>query len=402
MITFQHIEDYLEVLGGYREITASGKSPGPVNIFGTGTKLISLARYDVNIVTSMANQTTSSGSLTDRQAELAVKLVDKYKRQFASHGVDVLPSVQNPQFRHPIRVIDRSKIVAIADGKITVKFPYDKVMVPEITAAAKEGMGKFKFNRDMKFWELALTEHNINWVVTFGTKHGFNIDRAVLDYMDLILSTESQGYKIELCVDGTRIYISNAADSLVNYIQEHLGGFGPDNLLKLVDYAPVLGYTVQPDVTAAVTREYDPIVAGLLANKESHVLRMDPNSDGRDFLESAVQYCKVADRWPLCVYEPDTSLRLRKTLETMFEPHEIIDIADRRNYTEVDLGQAKVVYFSKMKRSWHRRIPILVSTNAMLYGGEKQAMLQVAEKVVYYTATTYNKEATQIAGKTNN
>lgn len=402
MITFQHIEDYLEVLGGYREITASGKSPGPVNIFGTGNKLISLARYDVNIVNSMATQTTSSGSLTDRQAELAVKLVDKYKRQFASHGVDVLPSVQNPQFRHPIRVIDRSKIVSIADDKITVKFPYDKVMVPEITAAAKASIGKFKFNRDRKFWELALTEHNINWAVTFGNKHGFDIDRAVLDYMELILGVEARGYKIELCVDGTGLSISNAADSLVKYVQEHLGGFGTDNLLKLVDYAPVLGYTVQSDIIAAVTREYDPIVAGLLVNKESHVLRMDPNSNGRDFLESAVQYCKVADRWPLCVYEPDTSLRLRKTLETMFEHHEIIDIADRRNYTEVDLDQAKVVYFSKMKRSWHRRIPILVSTNAMLYGGEKQAMLQVAEKVVYYTATTYNKEATQIAGKTNN
>lgn len=402
MITFQHIEDYLEVLGGYREISASGKTPGPINIFGTGTKVISLARYDVNIVTSMATQTSSTGSLTDRQAELAIKLVDKYKRQFASHGVDVLPSVQNPQFRHPVRVIDRSKIVAIAQDKITVKFPYDKVMVPEITAASKESLGKFKFNRDMKFWELALTEHNINWAVSFGTKHGFNIDQAVLDYMDLILDVEQQGYKIELCFDGSKIYISNAAESLVNYVQNQLGGFEPGNLLKLVDYAPVLGYVVQPDVVAAVTKEYDPIVAGLLANKESHVLRMDPNSDGRDLLESAVQYCKLADRWPLCIYEPDTSLRLRKTLETMFEPNEIVDIADRRKNLEVDLAQAKIVYFSKIKRSWHKRIPILVSTNAMLYGGEKQAMLQVAEKVVYYTATTYNKEATQIAGNTDN
>jgi len=38
----------------------------------------------------------------------------------------------------------------------------------------------------------------------------------------------------------------------------------------------------------------------------------------------------------------------------------------------------------------------------MLHGSEKQATLQVAEKVVYYTATTYDKEAKTIAGKTNN
>lgn len=400
MITFQHIEDYLEVLGGYREISAAGKTPGPANIFGSNAKVVNLARYDVNIVSSMASHTTNNGSLTDKQAELAIKLVDKYKRQFAAHGVDVLPSVQNPQFRHPIRIIDRSKTVSVANGNIVVKFPYDKVLVPEITSAAKESQGKFKFNRDSKYWELALTEHNVNWAVSFATKHGFTVDSAVLDYMNLILEVENQGYKIELVAANGDVTITNAPYSLYKYIEENLGGLGVQNFVKLIDAAPVLGYTVHESILSAIQSEYTPIVLGLLANKESHVLRTDPNSSGSDLLKDVAAYAELTDRWPICIYEPDASDRLRNSARELFAPGEVLDMIDKKSTAEVDLSGIKCVYFNKMKRAWKHRIPILVSTNAMLYGGEKQAMLQVAEKIVYYTATTYNKEATQIAGNT--
>lgn len=399
MITFQHIEDYLEVLGGYREITASGKSPGPINIFGVGVgKSINLARYDVNIVQNMASQTTGNVALTDRQSELAIKLVDKYKRQFASHGVDVLPSVQNPQFRIPIRIVDRSKIIRIEAGHIVVKFPYDKAMVPEITAAAKESRGKFKFNRDNKYWELGLTEYNLNWAAAFGEKYGFEISDEVAAYMDMIYQAEKTPYKIELVAVNGDVTITNAAHSLYSYIDENLGGLGVQNFVKLIDSAPVLGYTVHEDILSAIQNEYSPIVLGLLTNKESHVLRTDPNSSGSDLLEEVVAYADLTNRWPICIYEPDASNRLRNSALELFEPEQVLDMTDKKTTAEVDLTGIKCVYFNKMKRTWKHRIPILVSTNAMLYGGEKMAMLQIAEKVVYYTATTYNKEATQIAG----
>ena len=401
MITFAYIEDYLEVLAGYREVSAGGKTPGPMNIFG-GHTIISLARYDVNIVSSMASHTTGGGSLTDKQSELAIKLVDKYKRQFASKGVDVAPSVQNPQFRSPIRIIDRSKTISIVDGAIRVRFPYDKNMVPEITQAAKESKGSYVFDREAKYWILALTEYNVNWAVSFGAKHGFTIDAEAQRYMDLIVKAEQTPYRIELVADAGQIRITNAPGSLVNYIEQNLGGFGADNFVRLIDYAPVLGYTVHNDITQAIGSEYDPVILGVMINKESHVLRMDPNSDGHEILEPLVDYVKLTERWPLCIYEPDASNRLKNTVKTLFEPTEILDLTNHKSTDEVDLTGIKCVYFNKMKRTWRHRIPILISTNAMLYGGEKQAMLQLAEKVVYYTATTYNKEATTIAGNASN
>lgn len=400
MITFTHIEDYLEVLGGYREITAKGLSP--LHIFGINTPVINLARYDVAIVQSMASHTSISGSLTDRQSELAVKLVAKYQRQFASRGVDVVPSVQNPQFRLQPRVIDRSKSVDLVSGELHVKFPYDKVLVPGVTAAAKQSKGRFVFDRELKVWRLGLTESNVNWAVGFGTEHGFTVSEEVQRLMQLILDCEQTDYRIELVTVNGDLTITNAEWSLYKYIDDHLGGLGIHNLIQLIDYAPVLGYTVHADITAAIETEFDPIVCGVMQNKESHVMRQDPLDHGQDLLESMAQYAELVNRWPICIYEPDASNRLRDTATRLFAQSEILDTTDKKVAIPLDLVGIKCVYFNKLKRSWKHRIPILISTNAMLHGSEKQATLQVAEKVVYYTATTYDKEAKTIAGKTNN
>lgn len=404
MITFAHIEDYLEVLGGYREISANGKSPGPANIFGAlnSTAPISLARYDVNIVNSMSSHTMNNGALTDRQGELALKLVEKYKRQFANKGVDVAPSVQNPKFRLPLRIVDRSKTLNIVGDSIVLKFPYDKKLVPLVTGAAKESKGRFNFDREKKEWYLAITEYNLNLAVGIGEQNEFEISAEVRTLMDKILEVERTPYKIELCAINGDVTITNAAYSLYKYIDEHLGGLGVHNFVKLIDYAPVLGYTVHEDILAAIKTEYSPIVYGIMSNKESHVCRLDPNDSGEELLKSVVDYATMTNRWPVCIYEPDASNRLRNTAQTLFSPEEILDTTNKKVSTPVDLSGVKCVYFNKLKRAWPHRIPILISTNAMLYGNEKQATLQGTEKVVYYTPTTLNKEAPTIAGNISN
>lgn len=401
MITFLHIEDYLEVLGGYREITANGRSPGPTNIFGGGASPIALARYDVAIIRSMSESTVSGTSLTDKQSELAIKLVAKYKRQFASNGVDVSSSVQTPQFRKAVRVIDRTKSAFIRNGQIVLKFPYDKVLVPMVTTAAKESKGSFKFDREGKEWNLAITESNINWVASLA-QFDFAIDAEINKLMQLILDCERTDYKIELVAVDGRVDITNAEQSLCRYVDAHLGGLSVDNLIRLVDNGPLLGYTIHEDIKTALEQEFDSMILGLLLTRESHVMRQDPLSDGEELLVPMIKYAEITQRWPICVYEPDASNRLRDTARTLFGPEEFLDITNKKSFTEVDLTGVKCVYFNKLKRSWRHPIPILVSTNAMLYGGDKQAMLQSAEKVVYYTATTYDKEATTIAGKINN
>jgi hypothetical protein len=81
----------------------------------------------------------------------------------------------------------------------------------------------------------------------------------------------------------------------------------------------------------------------------------------------------------------------------MFAPEDFYDHTNKKSTNIVDFTAVKCVYFNKLKRTWDQRIPLLISTHAMLHGSEKQHMLQQAEKVIYYTASTYS-EAKRIAG----
>ena len=403
MLTFTFIEDYLEVLAGYREITEHGNSPGlSLNFFAsTNSGPISLARYDVTIVHSMAGTTIMGKSLTDRQSELAIRLVHKYQRQFASKGVDVTLSVQNPLFRQALRLVDRTRSAFLRNDCIIVKFLYDKELVQMVSSAAKESKGSFKFDRELKEWQLAITEHNVNWVNNL-TNHGFVISPEITNLMQLVLDCEQTDYRIELELTGNNTTITNAEPSLTQYVEDKIGGFAQHNLINLVDASATLGYTVSSEIQALLAQEFNPVVTGLLLNRDSHYMRNDPNSNGLELLEPLIEYVTLTNRWPIYIYEPDGSNYLRDTAKQLFAPTEFYEFTDKKDNKQIDLTGFKCVYFHKLKKASLLTIPILVSTNAMLFGGAKQTWLLTTQKVVYYTATTYNQETTPIASKTNN
>ena len=118
MLKFTYVEDYIELLAGY--------DPGNALIFNSGKYSFSLARYDVNIIQSMATASLwNNQAYTDKQGDLAVKLVLKYKRQFASQGIDITPVEENPVWRLPLRTIDRSQRILLDGEDLLAKFPYN-------------------------------------------------------------------------------------------------------------------------------------------------------------------------------------------------------------------------------------------------------------------------------------
>ena len=118
MVKFTYVEEYLEIITGQRDIVT--KRPNPNLIFNM-TPIINLARYDVKVLESMTTHVVSGGALTEKQGELALKIVLKYQRQLAQKGVDVSP-VENPQWRIPLRKMDYSRALYLHDDILIVKF----------------------------------------------------------------------------------------------------------------------------------------------------------------------------------------------------------------------------------------------------------------------------------------
>lgn len=380
LFTHPHVEDYLEIIAGYRE--PNGKSN--YSIFTVGEPIVSLARYDMKIVPSLAEQTMGGKGYTDRQATLAVQLVLKYERQLYKKGIDIAP-VRTPQYRMPIRALDRTSKVWVEDNIIKLRFPYDNKLVEEVRVASKESKGEFKFNRDKKYHEAALTEWNLNWIHTFSVQNNFEIDSTVTDLMSLLLTAEQDTYKIELVYKDNGLAIANAENSLVEYVTDSLGGFDLENILTLSDYAPVLGYTVDKQIEQDIIGNLGTRFWSLCANRQ---LKVDMLTSS-NLVPEIAQYARLTNRFPIFVYEPDLSGRLLTEFNKFF-PGAIITLDNKVMDTDVS-ADVKVVYTSKIPKTQFERIPLMISSAGMLYGGDRQMWIQAAEKVVYFSKDVYNK-----------
>lgn len=367
MLKFNHVEDYIEVLAGY-------DPGGNALLFNTGIYNFSLARYDVNIVDSMATSTLwNSQALTDRQGELAVKLIAKYRRQFANQGIDISPIEENPQWRYPLRTIDRSQRIWQEGDDLLVKFPYNSDWIEDFRKLKDVGQGRSQWDHDNKVWRLGITEYNINWLVAWGELNKFEIDPVVQSLYNKVIDVESTKYEIKLTPVEDKLTITNAAQSLTDYVTDQLGGFGLDNLVKLVDYAGVLGYTIDDNLER-------PELLNLFNDKRMiHVPSTEPGS-----LDLIFDYAELTGRWPVCIYNPGTTQLIDLS---RFAESEIVrfDAAGRTKTSDYNYYNLKVVYASKIPKHWSWPISLLVSTVEMMYGGTRLEWLSRAEKIIHYS-----------------
>ena len=188
MKTFSSVEDYLEVLAGKRDLVTGAPRP-PVWLGYEFKPIVNLARYDVNFLDSVTDATLSGTALTDRQAELGIKMVQKYTRQLNAKGVSTDPLL-SPVYRKPVRLIDRSRKLWIENDQLMLKFPYDTRMINELKDLLKDKQGPAGFDRDAKLWKISATEYNTNFVYYWGKSNQFEIDGAVDTLMQEILAVE--------------------------------------------------------------------------------------------------------------------------------------------------------------------------------------------------------------------
>ena len=339
---FIYVEDLIEFIGGYRS-----SDNIRYGIFDTRPAPISLARYDVNIVDSFSQQSQGAISYTDKQAELAVKIVSKYTKQLAKLGVTVPADLSN--FKLGIRQIDRTQSLHIENSKLIFRFPYNTTIINQVKEYTKQAQGKVEFNREEKYWELALTEPNLNWAYTVAELNKFEISLEVKNLFDLIIKAGSETYEIKLITSGDQYIITNAATSLIEYIESNLGGFSKDNLLQLIDAAPVLGYTVDPELLNEFNDTLTDDQLKLISSRGVKLKQANVS------METIIDYARLTNRLPIYVY--DTNLK------------------HQSNSTDIIYIQRNTVLNDYVK--------LLVTTAQLLIGPKKQAWLVKAEKVVY-------------------
>ena len=347
MTKFPNIESYIEFIAGWIDVN----SKRTTGYFISPTPAVSLARYDTGVVENLASQTLNDQrAYTDRQASLATVIVKKYTRQLAKLGVEV--PVELPGYRLGIRQMDRSKTVTIENDKICMRFPFDPKLIESIREQRKEATGSFEFDREDRVWRLGMTEQNLCWATFFAEQSGFEQSTEVRELYAKIQEAEATPYSIRLQATDTGFEIANASEYLVNYINEHLGGFGVDNLLTLVDNAGSLGYVVDPALVEVVATLHGDTVARLSSGRVVPVEK----SDGYT-LDDIVEYATLVDRMPAYVYDTQTLPSQRRE-----------DLVYLKRSVNIDKAPK-----------------LLITTTTMMIGSRKTHWFNTAEKVIILT-----------------
>ena len=382
MIKYTTVEDYLEVIAGLKD-PVTLKKTNANQWFVDFSPIISLARYDTDVLNSMSTAVNEGKSLTERQGELAVKIVVKYKRQLAAKDIDVAPVEEKANWRQPLRKMDYTRRINIVDDAIVVSFPYNTELIEELRVFKKDSQGACDWDKDKKQWRVALTEYNLVWITTWAGFKEFEIDAKAKRLMAMIDAVEKKPYAIELQLTDTGCEITNCPESLNTYINDKLGGFELENLLRLVDNSARLGYTVSQEIADLVVAGTDPRFYNLATARE---VKLDPTTVVDDFA-SVLDYADRVGRWPVVVYEPDLSGKLLKRLVELRGQNNIAHVLNKKDIKDETMT-ARYIH-TVVPVSFD--IPLLISSAGMIYGGDKSLMVQNAEKIVYCSAEVYNK-----------
>ena len=391
MKTFPTVEDYIEVISGIKDPVTNNISH---SWLGFDFKpIINLARYDVSVLENMSESVANGKALTERQGDLATKIILKYQRQLAQKLIDVTP-VEHPVWRMPLRKMDYTQSLSIKQDKLAIKFPYNQKLIESIRSFRTNSQGFCVFDSAQKEWTLALTEYNLNWCYAWAQEHQFLITDEVVKLFNLITESEKIPYKIELVYNNNRLDILNCPDSLREYIENNLGGFDHDNLLKLIDYSAELGYTINDDLADCIVKQWGPRFFNIATNRE---LKINPSSvTAVSDIETILNYAETVGKFPLVVFEPDLSGRILQQIKTVANENEIIEVKNGK--TPQVLPTTKFIYTIKPLKTLNY-IPMLISSAGMMFGGDKELMLQRSGKIVYLAAEIYNKNSSPKAVK---
>ena len=113
-----------------------------------------ILKSDYNLMTSLGRQCVRQIGLTDRQYNLSKKKLLEYKDQFEENGIlDIDQYFDN--LRTPIREIDRSRWIKIVDGKIAVRFSFNKKLITSLENIRKELGQPKNFIDNIHYFELS-------------------------------------------------------------------------------------------------------------------------------------------------------------------------------------------------------------------------------------------------------
>lgn len=148
---------------------------------------IHVSNFDEKISTSLAHQVMQGKAFTHKQAEIALRLVKKYRNQFQRAGVQNIDQMlETPLYKFSLRTIDQSKSVQIdpVTKKFVVKFPFNQTLVTSLrNLNQQEKLTRAEWDQERKWWTLEPNEVSLSFIAN-SLSNDFELDDQIKEYIE--------------------------------------------------------------------------------------------------------------------------------------------------------------------------------------------------------------------------
>lgn len=203
------VEDTLEIL--------SGQVARKVNI--------RIDSKDKNIIVSLGRQVQKGLALTDRQLELALSKITKYRVGLETNMINVSDIIANPVLRFPLRTIDREQriyfytVQETNQQRIGVKFTFSKNLDNIWQTLTDKLTGGVEYDSSVK--SVVATELNLYYIVHAFKDHNFEVDSEIWEIyekLEEILKNRQSVLPLVLVENGNYSFknLSQACSAAIN------------------------------------------------------------------------------------------------------------------------------------------------------------------------------------------
>jgi hypothetical protein len=294
------IEDTLELL--------AGGTPRRINI--------RLDTADVRLLTSLKKQLAQKIPLTDRQLDLSLKKIEKYRANLEKCNVDVDHILTVKPLKWPLRVIDRTQSVEIETDPITnkpvivVKYVFSKKFA-EFWAKIEEYSNTYN-RTDKGIKKIPYSEKCLYHIVQGVSKMNFTISSEVLEIHEKIekILENPENFVPYLDYAEDTIILKNLNSKCESAILEKFGSRYTCSIFEYVDYAKSLGVTLKTQNLIKYLSETSPsVLTKKISIESSSRYRLYPENYSLEELFSTVN---TFNQWPLVIVveENDQSLSI--------------------------------------------------------------------------------------------
>lgn len=217
---------------------------------------------DKSVLFSFAAQLRKNLAFTERQANLALKILDRNRESYVS--VDGFARlIDTPLYKNTFRIVDTTKkisIVRVNDSDfISVKFPFNNRINNSLNFINKK-----VYDRNLKTFLIQLNEQNITKLVEFG-KNEFEIDDKLIACYNTIKNIKENPNNYLPCLDYVdSLEIKNVSQSVKKYFDSNRNG----NLLHDVFLSKLMGlYLTESCMTQIKNLNIDPISKAVVLDK---------------------------------------------------------------------------------------------------------------------------------------